>query len=110
MKAVSPAAPPASEEAIPTHMQPLHIQLGASNEYTGARLRAARRVHQPPVLLFVHMYTRCAWEWGWCAPPAASPSSTQTLSGATRKAILIGRTRKKGECVNWGIVVISGMG
>ena len=30
MKAVSPAAPPASEEAISTHMQPLHIQLCGS--------------------------------------------------------------------------------
>ena len=28
MKAVSPAAPPALEEAIPGHMKPLHIQLG----------------------------------------------------------------------------------
>ena len=28
MKGVSLAAPPASEEAIPTHMQPLCIQLG----------------------------------------------------------------------------------
>ena len=61
MKAVSPAAPPASEEAIPAHMQPLHIQLGASNEYTNARLRDARRPHQPPMLLFAHMYAKCTW-------------------------------------------------
>ena len=61
MKAISPATPPASGEAIPTHMQSLCIQLGASNEYTGARLRAVRRVHQPPMLLFVHMYTKCTW-------------------------------------------------
>ena len=61
MKAASPAAPPASEEAISTHMQTLCIQLGASNKYTDARLRATRRVHQPPMLLFAHMYAKCTW-------------------------------------------------
>ena len=80
MKAASPAVPPASEEAIPANMQPLHIHLGAWNEYTSARLRAARRVHQPPMLPSVHMYARCTWEWGWCVPPAANPFLTQTLS------------------------------
>ena len=107
---ISPAAPPVSEEAIPTHMQPICIQLGASNEYTSARLRATRRAHQPPVLLFVHMYAKCTWGWGLCAPLAASPSSTQILSSTTRKAFLINKVREKRGSVNWGIVVISGMG
>ena len=49
------SASPASEEAIPANMQPLHIQLGASNEYTSARLRAARRVHQPHMPPSAHM-------------------------------------------------------
>ena len=61
MKAVSPAVPPASEEAFPADMQPLCIQLVVSNEYTSARLRAARRVHQPAMLPFAHMYARCTW-------------------------------------------------
>ena len=52
MKALCPAAPPASDKVIPAHMQPLCIQLGVSNKYTSARLSAARRVHQPPMLLF----------------------------------------------------------
>ena len=100
MKAVSPAPPPASEEAIPTHMHPLQIQLGASNEYTGSRLRAARRAHQPPMLLSVQMYAKCTQGWVWCDPLAASPSSMQILSGTTRKAILISRIGKKWGCVN----------
>ena len=97
MKAVSPAAPPASEE-------------GASNEYTGARLRAARRAHQPPMLLFAHMYAKCTWGWGLCAPLAATLSSTWILSGTTRKAILINKVWEKRGSINWGIVVISGIG
>ena len=28
LEAVSPAAPPTSEDALPAHMQPLHLQLG----------------------------------------------------------------------------------
>ena len=99
MKSASPAVPPASEKAIPTNRQPLHIHLGASNENTSARLRAARRVHQPHMPPFAHMYARCTWEWGWCVPPAANLFSTQTLSSTTRRAILISGvkvTRKLG--------------
>ena len=43
----SPAAPSAPEEAIPTHMQPLQIQVGALNGYISARLKTAKRAHQP---------------------------------------------------------------
>ena len=93
IKDVSPAAPAASEEAIPAHMQPLTFSWGTSNEYTDTRLRAARRVHQPLMLLCVHMYAKCTWGWGWCAPLVASSSSTQTLSGTIRKAILINKVR-----------------
>ena len=46
---VSPsvAATPATESDIPADMQPLRIQLGVPREYTSARLRAAKRAHQP---------------------------------------------------------------
>ena len=101
MKAVSPAAQ-ASEEAIPPICNPFAFSWGASNGYNSARLRAARRAHQPPMLLSVHMYAKCTWGWGWCAPLAASPSSIQTLSGATRKAILISRIGKKGGLCKLG--------
>ena len=43
LEAVSPATSPASEEALPAHMQPLCLQLGASKEYTNARLKAVQR-------------------------------------------------------------------
>ena len=67
---------------------------GASNEYTSARLRAARRVHQPHMPPSVHMYARCTLEWGWCVPPAANLFSTRTLSSATRRAILISKEKR----------------
>ena len=42
-----PAATPAPEGDILAHMQPLRIQLGALSEYISARLKAAKRGHQP---------------------------------------------------------------
>ena len=89
MESASPAVLPASEEVIPANMQPLCIQLGASSRCIGARLKAAKRVHQPHKPPSVCMSTRCTWEWGWCAPPAANPFSTWTHSGATKRAMLI---------------------
>ena len=41
------AATPAPESDILADMQPLRIQLGAPREFTSARLRAAKRAHQP---------------------------------------------------------------
>ena len=81
VKSASPAVLPASEGVIPANMQPLHIQLGASSKCTVARLRAAKRVHQPHMLQSVCMYTRCTWGWDWCVPHAANLFSTQTNSG-----------------------------
>ena len=89
LESASPALPPASEEAIPAQMQPLCIQLGASKGCIDVRLRAAKRVHQPPTLPSVLTYERYIWEWGWCAPSAASLSSILIPSGATRRVILI---------------------
>ena len=43
----SPAAPPAPEEAILAHMQPLRIQVGALKGYISAGLKIAKRAHQP---------------------------------------------------------------
>ena len=85
MKAVSPAAPPERRPFLPI-CNPFVFSWGASNEYTSARLRAARRVHQPHVLPFAHMYARYTWGWGWCAPPAANLSSTWTLSAIHKKS------------------------
>ena len=59
LEVASPAAPPASEETLHTDMQPLCILLGALSECIIARLRAAKRVHQPHMLPFVHMCTKC---------------------------------------------------
>ena len=50
-----PAATPAPEGNIPAHMQPLQIQLGEPSRYTSARLKAAKRAHQPQGQLFVPM-------------------------------------------------------
>ena len=62
MKAVSPAAPPASEEAIPTHYAtPSHSAEGHQMSIAVPGLRAARRAHQPPMLPFVHISARCTW-------------------------------------------------
>ena len=41
------AEPIAPEEAIPAHMQPLRLQVGVLKGSTNARLRAAKRAHQP---------------------------------------------------------------
>ena len=60
-EAASPAALPASEEALPAHMQPFAFSWGASNEYTDARLRDAKRVLQPHVLPFALMCARYPW-------------------------------------------------
>ena len=49
------AAPEALERAIPTHMTPLCLQLGASRGSTSARWRVAVRGHQPHVPQSVHM-------------------------------------------------------
>ena len=51
----SPAATPAPEEDIPAHMQPLRIQVGGAKECISARLKAAKRAHQPHGLLSVPM-------------------------------------------------------
>ena len=89
IKSASPAVLPASEEAIPANMQPFVFSWGASSECTGARLRAAERVHQPHMPPSAHMYARCTWGWGWCVPHAANLFSTQTHSSTIRRAILI---------------------
>ena len=56
-----PAATPAPEGDIPAHMQPLRIQLGALSEYISARLKVAKRGHQPHGPLSVPMYKRYTW-------------------------------------------------
>ena len=43
----SPAVTLAPEDDIPAHMQPLRIQVGGAKEYISARLKAAKRAHQP---------------------------------------------------------------
>ena len=70
---------------IPAEMQPLCIQLGVSKECTEVRLRVAGRAHKALMLPFVLMCAGYTWEWGWCAPSATNPSSTQTHSGITRR-------------------------
>ena len=55
MGPASPAALSALDKAIPAHIHPLQIQVGASNECTDARLRAARRANQYHGPLFVPM-------------------------------------------------------
>ena len=60
-EAASPAALPALEEALPTHMQSLCIQLGASRECIDARLKVANRDHQPHMPQSVCMCTKCTW-------------------------------------------------
>ena len=75
-EAVSPTALPASEEALPTHMQPLHIQLGASRECTDAGLKVAKMDHQPHMPQSACMCAKCTWGWGWCVPLVANHSST----------------------------------
>ena len=47
MVSASSAATSAPEGDIPAHMQPLRIQLGAPSKCTSARLKAAKRAHQP---------------------------------------------------------------
>ena len=55
MEPASPAALSALEEAIPAHMQPLCIQVGASNECTDAGLR----VQGGPINLMSHYLHPC---------------------------------------------------
>ena len=79
------AATPAPEGDIPADMQPVMIQLGAPNECINARLKVAKRAHQPHRQQFMPMSGRYTWEWGWCAHSAAKPFSIQTSSGITEK-------------------------
>ena len=58
LKLTSSTAPSFLEGEIPANMQPLHIQLGASREYTDVRFRVAGRAHQLCVPPFVHMCAR----------------------------------------------------
>ena len=73
----------------------------ASSVWIGARLRAAKRVHQPHIPLSVCMCTMCIWEWGWCVPPTANPFSTCTHSSAAKRVML---TCKWGGVLAWGTV------
>ena len=52
LESTSSTAPSVLERVIPTEMQPLHIQLGASRGFTDVRLRVAGRDHQPLELPF----------------------------------------------------------
>ena len=61
LEAPSSAVSEAQEVAIPTHMSPLCLQLGASRGFTNARLRGAVRHHQPHGVLSVHMLTGIIW-------------------------------------------------
>ena len=57
-----PAATPAPEGNIPAHMQPLRIQLGGVlSGYISARLKVAKRSHQPHGPLSVPMCERYTW-------------------------------------------------
>ena len=85
---VSSAVPPAPEEAILAHMQPLRIQVGALKGYISAQLKIAKRVHQPHGPLSVPTLGRYAWEWGWCALSVAKPFLTQMSLDITRKPML----------------------
>ena len=53
------ATTPAPESNILADMQPLRIQLGVPKESISARLRAARRAHQPHGQLSALMFGRC---------------------------------------------------
>ena len=55
MVSASPAATPAPEGDILAHMQPLRIQVGAQSVCISARLKAAKRAHQPHGQLSVPM-------------------------------------------------------
>ena len=55
-----PAATPALEGDILAHMQPLRIQLG-NTEYISARLKVAKRGHQPHGPPSVPMCKRYTW-------------------------------------------------
>ena len=95
------AASPASEKALPANMQPLCIQLGASKACTDARLKVAKRDHQPLIPQSAHMCAECTWGWGWCFPLMANHSSTWTHSGTTRKVTLICKYSFTGCAKKW---------
>ena len=62
MVSASSAATSAPVGDIPANMQPLRIQLGsAPNECTNARLKAAKRAHQPHRLLSAPMEEEYTW-------------------------------------------------
>ena len=61
LEAHSSSVSKALEVAIPCHMAPLHLQLGASRGCTNAGLRGALRGCQPHMLLSVHMCTETTW-------------------------------------------------
>ena len=70
----SEAASPASEEALPTNMHPLHIQLEVIKRVYRAGLKVAQRDHQHCMLPSAHMCAECIWGWGWCVPPVVNLS------------------------------------
>ena len=110
MKAVSPAVPPASEEAIPTHMQPLCIQLGGIKQVYQCQVEGCKEGPSTFHATICTHVCKVHLGWGWCASLAASLSSTWILSSTTRKAIFVNKVMENRGSINWGIVVISGMG
>ena len=60
LEAPSPASSEAPEETIPTHMQPLHLQLGVLKGCTSARLKVAQRDHQLHMPQSAHMCVTCS--------------------------------------------------
>ena len=87
LESASLAVPPASEEVIPAHMQPLCIQLGGVKRVYRCQVEGCKEgpsTSCATICAHVQMYI---WEWGWCAPSVASLSSILIPSGVTRRVI-----------------------
>ena len=82
----------APEKTIPTHMQPLCLQLGGIKRVCKCQFEGCTEGHQSYMPQSAHMCTECIWQWGWYVPSVTNLSSTQMHSGATGRVILVSKS------------------
>ena len=86
-EAASPAALPASEEALTTHMQPFCIQLGGIKRVYRCQVEGCKEGPSTSHATICMHVCKVHLGWAWCVPLVANHSSTQTHSDTTRRVM-----------------------
>ena len=85
----SPAVPPASEETLPSDMQPLCIQLGGIKQLYQCLVEGCKEGPLTSHATICTHVCKVHLGWGWCVPLAADPFSTQTHCNTRKRVMLI---------------------